>query len=629
MQLLADFDVPDTQWDLGWRIDWDQWEQGKVNVGPEWWYLDDWWPTIGAAPVGLNGVYNTYSWDEIKAIFDGVAIIKSFEINNNFSGSPVFVDDIRIWNDLLGDLKKGDGPSEYTNDSSQANYFTGPCPCIIDAVGILTYPAADLNVVIDGAKAVVAELGETTMITGYVRNDGSVDAWDVDLAVVIEKQPGMYPTAQPESYVEHLYTVKGDGGTRMFELNMMTWEPGAYRVEMMPSGLDECGWHVKQDPNNHGWPLLVDDSSDQPILWIDGAAVTIFVGVTPEPEIDIEITYPDDGATCTVGDAVSVVARVENTGVEDLENVVVVLDAGANATVTGTPMVPCTLAAGASMNLVFEVTTDGTGISVIQADADGTGVTTTAAATDTDSIVVQIGAAAGDPDPMPSIAAEISYPAQGQKFFKGYEFAVTAVLTNDGDEALSNVAATLSIVQDETFTTIGDVPVVATNMNPGAQQVIAWTVNAGSITGDCVMELAVEGSGSMQDVMDKVSLTVRIDPPAELTISAAPGGSIGITSDCYNGAGDYMFDAGATVAIKAIPDAGMQFAGWVGDTDTIVDVSDATTTMTVLGVHEVVAVFADSQCADLQELLEALANYLDDQITVQELLEVLARYLAC
>ncbi len=508
----------------GWVVDWDGYDQRDCGVGCQLWGGN------------LQGFYH-YSWDQIQAMFDrgtlpAIATVKSIEIRNNHSGTPIFVDDIRITDDFHGDIMKGDGPSEYTNDCGADDYLDCNCPGIIEATQVLIYPAADLEVDInDGdfaaGNVAAVDIGGTVEVSGVIKNRGAASAWDVNLEMAIEHQPGLYPSAAagPDAYSKHFMSIPG-GGSAAFSWTLNAYEPGAYRIDLMPSGMDECGWHVKQnadaggqyldpqpggdEPPPYGNLLLVDDSSDYPIQWLRGDAVTAFVGV---------------------------------------------------------------------------------------------------------------------PMPDPSVAADITYPGNGDMFWKNTKFAVTAELTNDGVQDLTGVEATLMLndIGGTESTIDGSAICAVGNLTAGSTDLATWAVNAGSITGDCILKVMVT---SNEGAMDMDAVTVKIDPKVTLRLTSAPGGGIGNTADIA-GEGDYMFDTGKVVAIKAVANPGMQFAGWVGDTAKVADVDDATTTVTMMGNYDIVAVFADSDCADLQELLNALSDYLDGQITVQELLEVLSRYLDC
>ena len=72
-------------------------------------------------------------------------------------------------------------------------------------------------------------------------------------------------------------------------------------------------------------------------------------------------------------------------------------------------------------------------------------------------------------------------------------------------------------------------------------------------------------------------------------ISSAAGGTI---SD--PGEGLFLYPAGAVVELVAEPDSGYEFAGWVSNAETIADVHDATTTVTLdKNYYFIIASFRD------------------------------------
>jgi len=73
----------------------------------------------------------------------------------------------------------------------------------------------------------------------------------------------------------------------------------------------------------------------------------------------------------------------------------------------------------------------------------------------------------------------------------------------------------------------------------------------------------------------------------DLTIASATGGS---TSPA---AGTHTYDDGDVVDLTATPDASYVFVNWTGDTDTVADVNDATTTITMDDDYSITANFAE------------------------------------
>jgi uncharacterized repeat protein (TIGR02543 family) len=74
-----------------------------------------------------------------------------------------------------------------------------------------------------------------------------------------------------------------------------------------------------------------------------------------------------------------------------------------------------------------------------------------------------------------------------------------------------------------------------------------------------------------------------------LNISSTEGGSV---TEPGEGKFPYCQEQGESVNLVATPDAGYQFVNWTGDVDTIADVNDATTTMTMTDDYSITANFA-------------------------------------
>lgn len=73
-----------------------------------------------------------------------------------------------------------------------------------------------------------------------------------------------------------------------------------------------------------------------------------------------------------------------------------------------------------------------------------------------------------------------------------------------------------------------------------------------------------------------------------LSISSTEGGSV-----TEPGEGAFpLYSEGRVVDLVATPDSGYHFVEWTGDVDTIADVEDATTTITMNGTYTIVANFA-------------------------------------
>jgi hypothetical protein len=72
-----------------------------------------------------------------------------------------------------------------------------------------------------------------------------------------------------------------------------------------------------------------------------------------------------------------------------------------------------------------------------------------------------------------------------------------------------------------------------------------------------------------------------------LTITSTAGGLV-----AYPGEGPFSYFGGDRVGLVAMPEVGYRFAEWTGDVDTIEDVFDAVTAITMEDHYEITANFA-------------------------------------
>ncbi|MFU8796733.1 MAG: InlB B-repeat-containing protein [Dehalococcoidia bacterium] len=101
--------------------------------------------------------------------------------------------------------------------------------------------------------------------------------------------------------------------------------------------------------------------------------------------------------------------------------------------------------------------------------------------------------------------------------------------------------------------------------------------------------LAVEG----EDSTDRADLTITMTGETqqlefELSISSGEGGAVEVP-----GEGFFTYGAGTVVDLEAVADDDFQFAGWIGDVDSISDVHHARTTITVDGDYSITATFEE------------------------------------
>jgi hypothetical protein len=83
-----------------------------------------------------------------------------------------------------------------------------------------------------------------------------------------------------------------------------------------------------------------------------------------------------------------------------------------------------------------------------------------------------------------------------------------------------------------------------------------------------------------------VTANFVLDVTYDLTLDSTDGGSVTVP-----GEGTFEYDAVTVVNLLAVPEAGQRFCSWTGDVDTVADVYDASTTVTMNGDYHVTAVF--------------------------------------
>jgi uncharacterized membrane protein len=109
-------------------------------------------------------------------------------------------------------------------------------------------------------------------------------------------------------------------------------------------------------------------------------------------------------------------------------------------------------------------------------------------------------------------------------------------------------------------------------------------------TGD-VDEVANAGDATTTIKMrDDYSVKANFAPVCRLMISSTVGGSVTIP-----GEGTSTYDKGTVVNLAATPDAGYQFLSWTGDVDSIADVDDGTTAITVNRDSSITANFEEEE----------------------------------
>ena len=110
-------------------------------------------------------------------------------------------------------------------------------------------------------------------------------------------------------------------------------------------------------------------------------------------------------------------------------------------------------------------------------------------------------------------------------------------------------------------------------------------------TGDVSTIANVNDATTTITMNGNYSITANFKPILKytLSISSAAGGSV-----TNPGEGDFTYEEGKVVYLKAEPDEGYQFRNWTGDVDTIADINAASTTITMNDDYSIMANFAIS-----------------------------------
>jgi len=110
-----------------------------------------------------------------------------------------------------------------------------------------------------------------------------------------------------------------------------------------------------------------------------------------------------------------------------------------------------------------------------------------------------------------------------------------------------------------------------------------WTGDVGTIAdlNGATTTISMQGDYSITASFEEISLLQY-----DLTIASTAGGSV-----TTPGEGTSTYDAGTVVDLVAEAEEGCRFADWTGDADTIADVDDATTTITMQGDYSITASF--------------------------------------
>jgi hypothetical protein len=200
---------------------------------------------------------------------------------------------------------------------------------------------------------------------------------------------------------------------------------------------------------------------------------------------------------------------------------------------------------------------------------------------------------------------DIQLVVAGYAHTVGLKDGGTVVATGNNDEGQCNVGSWTNIVQVAAgrYHTVGlrnDGTVVATGRYDEGQCDVGGWMNIDQVAAggwhtvglkDCGTVVAVGANLDGQcDVGDWILASLSDEPPGtyHLTISSAAGGLV-----TAPGEGTFAYCESEVVNLVATEDAGYQFDNWTGDVGTIVDVNDATTTITMNGDYFITANFEE------------------------------------
>jgi hypothetical protein len=171
------------------------------------------------------------------------------------------------------------------------------------------------------------------------------------------------------------------------------------------------------------------------------------------------------------------------------------------------------------------------------------------------------------------------------------DYAVIANFARIGEAEINQYNLTPSSTSGGSVTTPGEETFV---YDAGAVVNLVAKADSGYMfvrwTGDVTTIANVNGPTTSITMNDDYSIVANFAqiPPSQvaLTVSSSDGGSV--TSP---GEATFTYNEGTVVDLKAEPEEGYQFVRWIGDVDTIADVTAGTTTITMDGDYSITAVF--------------------------------------
>jgi len=181
--------------------------------------------------------------------------------------------------------------------------------------------------------------------------------------------------------------------------------------------------------------------------------------------------------------------------------------------------------------------------------------------------------------------------------------AITAAMVScvggDGDDGGGSCTLIVDFTTGGTVT-VNDVPIpgkailtyvagtaVSLNATPGSgHQFVGWTGDVLTIGNVHASETIIVVNGDYS-----IMANFELPPPVEysLNIIGPVYGSVAAP-----GEGRFMYEEGTVVNLVAEPDDGYEFATWTGDVDTIANINDASTTITMNSDYYICAHFREA-----------------------------------
>jgi hypothetical protein len=574
---------------------------------------------------------NINSWDSPE-VLDSV----SKNLGNISSGSGKMV----TWT-LHCDLP---GVSDIWVDAWADNVPSGSG----DWIEVVQYEAAHLEVEItapeDGATITVSNDFD---VTATVTNNGWADAWEVEatLSVFPEASVKLTESGTEEGddaragYTKYIGTLEGWGqnGSETVTWKVHCKEASNSTITVTPSGYDEFGYHtqkhqyvsyypydgtptdvgVEQPPMGgsfYEYDLFMDPGAPIPDKFIEADSVTVKQEAPAETlaELEIILSSPEQ---VTIGQTFEVSGVLSNPGTADLADVAATLeiigDAAQLAALETATKADGGIAAGGYGIVSWNVDAVAGGTFKFVLSATGTDVGSGATLNAlTDPVV----AASAGP-----LSVEISAPTQ---IITELGYWITAVVTNNGDQPVTDVTATLATSGPVTIAS-GNNPQIIGAIAAGSSAAASWQLDATSAGGVSAV-ITAEGtdtntavaSAAVQQATDidiDLSELVALVEESNTLLESIDGGVATLHTDNGNVevAMADLADALGDIEVT-IEDGNAAIVTAIGD----VDASLADVNATLNSIDDGVATL-DTDLGEIQTSLDSLnatATSVDDNV---------------